>query len=91
LSSSYVLGDDFEPYAYNQGPRGQRALELLTKDKGQKSVEVKELIKKNVGGSLSNYKPSMEERDKKLLTDFFREDVEKLQKILDRKLPWIDF
>jgi len=36
-------------------------------------------------------KPEMEQRDREFLKNLFREDVEKLQNILGRKLPWPNF
>jgi len=36
-------------------------------------------------------KPKMREEDKKTLTNFYREDVKKLQSLLGRNLPWPNF
>jgi len=35
--------------------------------------------------------PKMDDVDRKILVKFFYEDVQKLEKILDRELPWNDF
>ncbi len=36
-------------------------------------------------------KPKMDEKDQELLVNFYRDDVEKLQNLLSRKLPWKNF
>ena len=36
-------------------------------------------------------KPKMEEKDRQTLIEYYRDDVEKLQKLLGRKLPWKNF
>ncbi len=36
-------------------------------------------------------KPKMDEKDQELLVNFYRDDVEKLQNLLSRELPWSNF
>jgi len=36
-------------------------------------------------------KPKMDEKDRDILINFYREDVEKLQTLIGRKLPWANF
>ena len=36
-------------------------------------------------------KPKMEENEKKLLINYYRDDVQKLKNLLGRKLPWKNF
>ena len=36
-------------------------------------------------------KPKMDEKDQELLVNFYRDDVENLQNLLNRKLPWKKF
>jgi hypothetical protein len=48
-------------------------------------------ILKNKVLSKKQEKPKMEERDKKILINFYKDDVRKLENLLGTKLPWKNF
>jgi len=97
LKIDYEL-DDFEGEAYNKfgvarGPitqfllrdiRVRRVVEKIVPPSGRRVLREKILLK-NVE------KPKMNQEDRKMLIQFYREDEIKLQKILGKKLPWKNF
>ncbi len=51
----------------------------------------KKILTKLTSFSTQNSKPTMDEDDKKILIDYFWNDVKQLEGILNRRLPWKNF
>jgi len=97
LKIDYEL-DDFEGEAYNKFAvaRGQisqfilrqrivrNLAERIMSPLSRRTLKEKFLLK-------NEPKPKMRKEDKEILIKFYREDVEKIQNILGRKLPWENF
>jgi len=97
LKIDYEL-DDFEGEAYNKFAvaRGQisqfilrqrivrNLAERIMSPLSRRTLKEKFLLK-------NEPKPKMRKEDKEILIKFYREDVEKIQNMLGRKLPWENF
>lgn len=77
-------------------PRGKTAEHILTSKTTSKFLKAflpsstRKFLRRNI---LTNNqdKPIIEKEDWKILYDYYKEDVEKLKKILNRELPWHNF
>jgi len=97
LGIDYSL-ENFSGEAYNQFvvPRGQvsqfiyknrkvrKIAEKLFSTSQRKFLKEKFLVSKQP-------KPKIESEDRKILIDYYKDDVKKLQNFLNRKLPWENF
>jgi len=76
-------------------PKGKSANKILHSKTIKKiagkiiTTDSRQLLKEKL--LLQTEKPSMAEEDRKILTNFFKEDVKKLKNILGRDLPWKNF
>jgi len=85
-------GEVYHPFSLARGPAAQFILKSFTgkitnrmvSPSTKKFLKEKFLIKKQS-------KPIMEQQDREFLTNFYRDDVKKLQTMLGRKLPWPNF
>jgi len=88
----------FDSKAYNEFPGlpGRMGKEIITSD------TVNKISKSILSASTRKYlrekfflrkgtKPLMKQQDREFLTNFYRDDVKKLQTMLGRKLPWPNF
>ncbi len=96
LGLNYTVKVDFqESYKQYVAPRGVVAQKIVTNSTVSKlsyrlfSSTTRESLKKIL--IKKNEKPKMNDGDREKLSKFYRDDVIKLEKILGRKLPWIDF
>jgi len=97
LDINYTISD-FKPQAVNpygviRGP----IAEYVIKSKTASGI-AKKIISSSTRRALKDKillkkaeKPKMDNKDRELLINFYRNDVEKLQNLLNRKLPWINF
>jgi len=90
--------NDFDDEVHNpyQGPRGSVAQHLLTSETASKISKkilpssTRRMIREKILIS-KKPKPNMEHQDRDRLIKYYLEDVKKLENLLDKKLPWINF
>ena len=92
---------NFKDDVYNQFvgravPRGK--LSQLILDKSAKSKIIKKIIPYSTRRFLENKtltkkepKPKIDQADRELLIDFYKDDVKKLENLLGQKMPWRNF
>lgn len=91
---NYLETKSHNPY---RGIRGERIINYLNTNNTRKRI-IQKIIPINVRRSLrekiftkQQSKPEMAPSDREVLINYYREDVEKLQNFLGRKLPWPNF
>ncbi len=93
-----ILLHDFKEEVYNpyQIPRGKLLTSIRTNNNLRRAS--RRILPQSARTFLRNnffvkkgVKPKLEEEDRKLLTNFYIDDVKKLQTLLGRKLPWTNF
>jgi len=77
--------------------RGSRIINYLRTNESQKKI-IQKISPKTFRNTIKEkifykqqQKPEMNQRDREVLKNYYREDVEKLQNFLERKLPWPNF
>jgi len=90
---------DFEsephnPYVAVRGPLAQQILASKTVSKITKNIiprTTRAIIRDTFFLKKNQPKPKMDQESKEILVKFYHDDVQKLQTILGRKLPWPNF
>jgi len=97
LNIDYTISQ-FQEEKHNiyYGPQGKISYFLLSDQAIRKILHKvipenfrKKIVKNTLLGS--KFKPKLENEDRLLLINYYRDDVIKLEKILSRKLPWKNF
>jgi len=92
-SLSNFQGKAYNPFIAARGPTSEKILtskdvskfaKLFLPSATRKFLRRKILTKKQT-------KPTIEDEDRKILQEYYKENVEKLKKILKRDLPWSNF
>jgi len=88
--------DVYNQYVGRAVPRGK--LSQLILDKSAKSKIIKKIIPYSTRRFLENKtltkkepKPKIDQADRELLIDFYKDDVKKLENLLGQKMPWRNF
>jgi len=86
---------DYEKFHSFELPKGKIATKILHSNKIKKiagrliPTDNRQILKEKL--LMSKEKPQMMDEDRKILMDFFKEDVKDLKNILGRDLPWLSF
>jgi len=95
LGINYEFNFDSDTHNTFNLPKGKLANKVLHSKTIKKIVgkiiptDSRQLLKEKL--LLQTKKPLMKEEDKKILKNFYKDDVKKLKNILERELPWENF